>query len=276
MSDRWTDRLSEYLDGELSPAEHRELEAHLAGCAECAGIVADLREVVSRASMLEDRAPETDLWAGIEKRIRAEPPEIQVVSLFDARRPRRISFSIPQLLAAGIVLALASAGTVWLALSRGGVPGSAGSVAVAPVVVHPRTSAPAPVRDTAALAPEEAAGEEAPAARFVSGPASPRGGGAPRARGGAETRLAGFAEPQYEAAVADLQRILDEGRGKLDPRTVKALEESLRTIDGAIADARRALAADPANADLSNYLAGTMQRKLELLRQASEIVTAQT
>ena len=45
MNDPWTDRLSEYLDGELSPADTAELEKHLAGCTACREIVAGLRDV---------------------------------------------------------------------------------------------------------------------------------------------------------------------------------------------------------------------------------------
>jgi hypothetical protein len=85
-----------------------------------------------------------------------------------------------------------------------------------------------------------------------------------------------YEDPAYDAAVADLQSVLDQGRDRLDPATVRVLEESLSTIDAAIDDARRALAADPANERLNTYLAGTRQRKLELLREASGIVTAIT
>ena len=41
--DRWMDRLSEYLDGELTPEERRELEAHLAECASCRTTLEELR-----------------------------------------------------------------------------------------------------------------------------------------------------------------------------------------------------------------------------------------
>ena len=50
--DRWMDRLSEYLDGELAPEERRELEAHLARCATCKRTLEDLRAVVARAAAL--------------------------------------------------------------------------------------------------------------------------------------------------------------------------------------------------------------------------------
>ena len=81
--------------------------------------------------------------------------------------------------------------------------------------------------------------------------------------------MANFADPQYDAAVADLKRALETGRDRLDPRTVTVLEENLAIIDGAIAQARQALAADPANTYLNNYLAEARRRKLELLRQVT-------
>ena len=43
MTDTWNDRLSEYLDGELTPGERVALEAHLATCRECAATLAELR-----------------------------------------------------------------------------------------------------------------------------------------------------------------------------------------------------------------------------------------
>ena len=35
MHDEWTDRLSDYLDGELSAEEYSAVEAHLRDCAHC-------------------------------------------------------------------------------------------------------------------------------------------------------------------------------------------------------------------------------------------------
>lgn len=276
MSDRWTDRLSEYLDGGLAADEAREMAAHLGECAECREVLADLRRVVDRAVSLRDREPEADLWAGIARRIREEPPEVRVVSLFDAKRERRrVSFSVPQLLAAGLVLALASAGSVWTVL-RGGSPGAAAPVAVAPVEVVRE----APVRldggDVREEPLESGAGpaEPEPEARADRAGPAPRRGGRAAPRAEPASRFVAYEDPAYDAAVADLQTVLEQGRDRLDPRTVQVLEESLGTIDAAIADARRALEADPANTRLNTYLAGTRQRKLELLREASQIVTA--
>lgn len=87
---------------------------------------------------------------------------------------------------------------------------------------------------------------------------------------------AAMAEGVYQSAVRDLERVLDQGRGRLDTATVRILEENLRIIDAAIAQCRRALAADPASPYLNAHLAQTMKRKLELLRRASRLVAART
>src|SRR5213594_2535117 len=86
------------------------------------------------------------------------------------------------------------------------------------------------------------------------------------------------ADRRYETTVAELQGALVEGRrtGRLDSITVRILERNLATIDTAIAQARRALAADPGSAYLNHHLADTMRRKLELLRQATALTGTQS
>jgi anti-sigma factor RsiW len=102
MSDQWTDRLSEYLDGDLAEHEQAAIEAHLDTCAACSETLAGLRRIVVRARSLEERPPSDDLWSGVAARIGAGP------------RRRRLTFSVPQLLAAGIALAVLSGGSAWL------------------------------------------------------------------------------------------------------------------------------------------------------------------
>jgi hypothetical protein len=84
----------------------------------------------------------------------------------------------------------------------------------------------------------------------------------------------GAAPRGYDAAVADLERVLDAGRGRLDTTTVKVIERNLATIDSAIVQAQRAVAGDSANLYLNSHLAETMRRKLELLRQAAALVSS--
>ena len=129
MNDLWTNRLSEYLDGELDNTERAALEAHLATCGQCYATLADLRDVVARAKALENREPVKDLWAGIRAGMTATRG---AVTGRPAVRPsgRRFTFSAPQLLAASIALALVSGGGMWMALkpsSGGGVTPVAGT-----------------------------------------------------------------------------------------------------------------------------------------------------
>lgn len=138
--DKWTDRLSEYIDGELTQPEREALEAHLMSCPECGRTLQELRAVVARASQVIDREPVNDLWAGIATRLESAEiePELAVAT---SPGKRRISFSIPQLAAASIILMVMSASTVYLMLRSERVD----SVAVGPAVTQP-TPAQASVR----------------------------------------------------------------------------------------------------------------------------------
>jgi hypothetical protein len=208
MSECSTDRLSAYLDDELSGAERAAVERHVQGCADCAQALADLRQVVARAAALTDRPPARDLWPEIAGRTQA------------LRRPPRVSLSVPELAAAAVFLMALSGGTVWF-LQTTGNPGRSPSGAA-----RPGPSA-TPVR---------------------------------------------FANEHYDLAIADLERALEAGRSRLDPATVRILEENLAAIDRAIEQSRRALASDPEDTYLNRHLAEAQKRKLALLRRASALV----
>jgi len=219
-----SDRLSDYLDNEdLSAAERADIEAHLAECGECRATLAELRAVASIAASLPDAPPTTDLWAGVANRLPAT--ESKVVSF---RSPRRFSFTLPQLVAAGLALIVLSGGMVWIAR-----------------LGDPRATLPAVVAENV---PPEASEES--------------------------LVRASFADSQFDAAVADLERVLAEHRNRLDPDTIRILEENLLSIDQAIEQSRKALRADPANVYLNNHFAASRNRKLALLRRASALALA--
>jgi anti-sigma factor RsiW len=222
ISDPWTARLSDYLDGELSDGERRALERHLGACPACTAALAGLVQVVERARALPDRPPAADLWSGVAARIAEAPSPAELRAV----RGRRWAFSLPQLAAAALAVAVASGGGAWL-LARYTTP--------VPVATAPAPALPAP-----AVLP------------------------------------AGLAGARYDAAVADLERVLAENRGRLDSTTVRVIEQNLAVIDRAIADARRALAADPGNSYLNTYLAHTMRRKIDLLRQAATLAASRS
>jgi anti-sigma factor RsiW len=136
-----TERLSEYLDGGLDAAERAAVERHLDRCVECAGIVAELRAVVTEAAVLPEVPPARDLWPGIRARLAPRAPGrslstgertpgASVISLWSRRR---LTITVPQLVAAGLAVAVLSAGGVWAALSGTRAPGGpATSLAAAP------------------------------------------------------------------------------------------------------------------------------------------------
>ena len=135
MNDQWTDRLSEYLDGELADAERMALEAHLTACADCTAVLADLRRVVARAQALDDRPPARDLWSGIAERI-----GVSTDDLARRRARRRVSFTVPQLIAASVALIAMSAGVARVVLqpttNREPAAMNPGSASVVPVAIR--------------------------------------------------------------------------------------------------------------------------------------------
>jgi hypothetical protein len=93
---------------------------------------------------------------------------------------------------------------------------------------------------------------------------------APSAEAALPARLAS-AENGYTRSVETLQRTLDERRDSLAPSTIATVERSLRIADSAIAEARDALTRDPANRALAALFASNYERKIDLLRRATEL-----
>jgi hypothetical protein len=132
MEEHWTDRLSEYLDGELSRRERAAADRHLAACPECAGVLAELRSLVATAGLLPDAAPARDLWPGIQARLAPRPVGVALapgVNPLSSWR-RRVVVSVPQLAAAGLAVMVFSAAAAWL-VAGGSAPGGPGVPAAA-------------------------------------------------------------------------------------------------------------------------------------------------
>jgi hypothetical protein len=234
MHEEWTDTLSAYLDNELQDSERAAVEAHLQGCAGCSAVLNDLKRVVAlaQAAGSASRAPLADLWPDVARKTTDFGPRLLTRSVGRSHR-RTISVTVTELAAAAVILIGVSAGISWrLHPSLSGDPAAPGQVAQA-------------------FRPAEPDGIDATPGDGVSAvPVS-------------------LADDQYDAAVADLEKALKQGRGKLDASTIAIVEHNLQTIDRAIAQAREALAADPANSYLSSHLVEARRRKLDLLRRAT-------
>lgn len=135
MTDSWTERLSEYVDGDLDAETRSALEAHLATCAECRATRDELERVVARARRVEYREPGNDLWGSIEA----------TITQGRARSTRRlVTLSWARLAAAAAIVAVLAGGFAWTIASR-----RTTEIAVVPVgqdTITPaiRTDAPGP------------------------------------------------------------------------------------------------------------------------------------
>lgn len=219
--DRFTEQLSEYLDETLPRAEREALDEHLATCPECRETLDELRRVVDRARGLDDRPPSHDLWSGIATRIGSGTAVVPIDrARVSARTTRRLSFSLPQALAAGIALMVLSSGAMWLSLR--GRTSAAGPLANGPII-------------------------ETTAAWTDS------------------------VDAKVDPVVAQLRTVLRQNRAQLSDSTVRILEKNLAIIDSAIAEARRALDADPNNNYLNHHLADVVRRRADLLRRVSNL-----
>ena len=200
---------------------------------EAARVEAHLRECAACNAVLND----LKRIVAQAQHLEARPPQADLWGGIERRiervtPPRRVSLTLPQLAAAAALLIAVSAAT-------------------AIKLTAPQAPTTTPI--------EQAAKAEPPAADTTD----------------AATTIAvtpvSFSDAQYDAAVADLEKALKAGRGRLDKTTIEIVEHNLQIIDQAIAQARDALAGDPANSYLSGHLVEARRRKLDLLRRAAAL-----
>ena len=226
----------------LSATDRTAAELHLASCAECTSLVAELRDITRRARALAPLTPSRDLWAGIESRIEAPVVALPTSSGFTAAvdpvdptplsvtsqpvavvpsTPHRQFTSWQRLAVAASLLVTVTAAATYTIVAR-----NAGLTVSAPLV----QALESPSLDSRLL------------------------------------HRASTTET-FDREIAALRKLVDARRSELDPITVGIVEKNLKLIDQAIAESKAALAADPANAFLSDRLTHAYDTKLQLLRE---------
>jgi len=244
MSEHVSDHLSDYLDDELGASQRAAVDAHLRACAACVAELEDLRRVVTHAAaMIElDAPPVHDLWTGIRARIdtsRAGVTPFRAGTTNPNPEPgtrNREPLDARRRRISLSIAQLATAAVLLMALS-----GTAAWL----------------LRGRAPVATMSGSG-------VIQAEVEPRASSI-------DVRPVNFADAQYDAAVVDLERTLQDRRNDLNPRTVEILERNLKLIDAAIAQARQALDEDPGNTYLNRHLVDSRRRKLDLLRRAASI-----
>ena len=259
--ERFEERLADYMEGDLHGADRAAMDAHVAGCAACGALVADLRGIVAGAAALPPIEPPASVWAGIESRIATE-----VVPL----APRRRSVPLVRAITAAAAMVLVTATVTYMATIRLD-PANRGDRAGQQVVAQGNSS---PNTTTRSLGTTPGATSE-----IVPDASQPTrsGSGVPDAgpvrtvsRAERTAARAADAAAVYDEEISRLRSVIRQ-REDLDPKTIAAIQRSLAVIDTAIAQARAAVAADPASAFLNKRLADAQNKKVELLRTAATL-----
>lgn len=249
------DRLADYLEEDLTPADRRQVEGHLATCVRCTALVRDLERIRAGAAELPELTPSADLWDGIVRRI--ETPVVPFAARPAPNVParRRVERLRNAAIAAALVAVTAGV-TYTLTVARdtarsGGSQIAATQALPAPDRATPTAPSPDPApRDTTAPEPSPSV--------------TPRAG---QARTQAVRNVP--ASVTYSREIDRLRTIFLQSRSQLDPRTAAIIETNLKVIDDAIAQSKAALAQDPASRFLTNQLNSALDKKLELLRTAA-------
>ncbi|MGH7712337.1 MAG: zf-HC2 domain-containing protein [Gemmatimonadaceae bacterium] len=233
---RFDDLLSEYLESTVSLPSRAAMDAHVASCARCAALLADVRSIVDRAGSLPVLQPSRDLWPNVAARLDASV--VPIGSAASARRRIRVPRWASLAAAAAVLIVATSVAT--RELVRSGTPQSA------PVTVVPRTP----------VAPSESLGTESTTVLIRNDAA-------------ANTPVRERAAVTYGREIARLEALVRQRDSVLDPTTMAIIENSMRIIDSALVEARAALARDPASRFLTDQVDKTLQKKMELLRSVT-------
>ncbi|MDQ6634540.1 MAG: zf-HC2 domain-containing protein [Gemmatimonadota bacterium] len=266
--EQFSDRLADYLEGDLPPAVRAAMESHADACAGCGALLADITALRHDAAALPALQPSRDLWGGIAERIDARVLPLAVPAATRSivhrtwMRPA-VAAAALVLITAGIthVLTRVSYGptlTVASAPSRPAAAAALDTPAVAqaiPTAVDGVFTSTKSAQPAATTSPRRLAARESGPARAVP---------AINAR-----NLMRNEEPVYDQEIVKLRQIVRQRRSELDPKTVAVLEQSIAVIDSAIAQSRAALANDPASGFLATQLNHSLEKKVELLRTAA-------
>ncbi len=119
-----------FIDGELPPAQRREVAAHLEGCPQCGRAYEQLRAFPLQVGQLQMAPPPADFNARLMERIALLPPPAQFAAQYESRRPYPWSGPsglIVAFAAAAAAIVLGLIGTSALALADGSLTGSSGN-----------------------------------------------------------------------------------------------------------------------------------------------------
>ena len=255
--------LEDFLYGELDGARANALRAHLRACADCAAQQTALeREHALFTQYYEQSAlePSDALWRSIQTRIQQEPQPVAMgVAETSASWRQRLwvnsAWWRQATFATALVLASVAATTLYFKWqAQPSDDNSRVAVKATPTPQASPTFTPTP-------SPEVSPAPKTNAPRTTRPLPPPKLNEAQAL----QNQLA-RAEREYQQAIKLLDRVIARQRDQLDPNVRRQYESSLALIDDSIAESRRALRGEAADATTSQFLLAAYARKLELMR----------
>jgi hypothetical protein len=229
--------LSLFADGALTNADAAAVETHLAGCADCRGVLTDLERLRTTARSLGPMRPPDHLWHSIAARLQDDARQAPLRSragvaedAADAPFPRR---------AASRPAWYESGGASWLSLAAALLIVTLGIY----LVDRPAAAPPPPVDNAQAHVAVESIAQELD-----------------------------LALQHYDHAVADLEALATDDTAGVDPAVTATVQQNLAAVDRAIAESRAALARDPQSESARASLVDALRQKVTMLRSTVSLI----
>jgi hypothetical protein len=297
------ERLSDLADGALGAAEREAVERHVAACAACRADLEALRGVLALAGAAPRAVePPAEVWTGVRARLAPRTRAVRVRQLLWRRAPMLAAAAV---LLVTVGLAAGSGGAsgglafsdnaLFRAVRESRPARAVRQLAAARSAASERaasrpTAGPAPSEDQLAMAAFSdtvlaakrdstlaARAHEPGASRFARNVIALLRLRSANGPNGEVVRLPSRAVVRQtyalDRAATELASTVRARQDALPPAARASLTRSLGVVDTAVAEARAALLRDPADPGIVDALAAAQERRVELLRQATRLLT---
>lgn len=265
-----------YFDGELEDDARKKIARHIDECAACAAVLQELRieeDVYIGYEPQVEIKPE--LWAMVQSRIVEERPARAARSFNRLSQWFRSTFVLPRVsgwaTAALILVAIGLTVIVMRSVRPGqervqgplNPPSTTTTLPAPPQKLLPEQTTAAAQTEEARVNPVVSRDWNATAIRAKAPARSAR----PAKRPNTPEQLVREAEQKYLVAIAMLTRTVERKRSLLDAATLARLEQSLASVDRAIAGTRKVVRQHPNDPVAVQYMLNAYSRKVDVLRE---------
>ena len=281
--ERYQVELEDFLYGELKAARAAEIQSHLAACADCRRVRADLEREAEVFTRYYERAalePSAEMWEAIREQISGEQPAARKAER--ARWREWLSFGAPgsvlgcaalrqAAFAAILIVISVTATALYFSMRKDGHEQKVASEGAQPtptITPQPESSA------TPASTPRVPPSNDKPGGALASNqqtfvPKAPKAQPRPLTEDELIRQQLARAEREYQNTIQLLDRRIARRKESLDPVLLAQFQSSLALIDNSIAASRRALREHPQDSTAGQFLLAAYARKVELMEEVA-------